>query len=205
MGSVVHPACCCHSGNAKEGMENKIIPQGRDSPMIGYKYQANKNRSKVQQSDHAPVSPQIPLQNRFAALQSSPYVAASRFIIQAAKHTKVTRTYVGSLDAHTKQRQIREHLVNIGVNPEDIDDVTVVKSSYTNSAAFCISVSSKAATEVTRDCSNWPDGVKVGPYREPKYNKQKKNGNQNKKNTHGNSNRRFNNYEEWMRSNGLSY
>ena len=150
-------------------IKNRIIPQGQTSPLIGFRHP---KQTRPPRETNTCNTPAVPVHNRFAALQTSPpapeKTKTGQFVIEAAKYTQVTRIFVGSLAPHTRQAKIRQHLVNIGTPADDIEDVSNINTKNTSMAAFCITISTKAAAEGVLNKNNWPDGTNVAIFQSRK-------------------------------------
>jgi len=161
-----------HQTNAPQSTQGNVTEcPSPGSPHVGFRHQRNRNQRlsaqhKIKPSA-PPMSPVIPLSNRYDALaeensQSQPQRA---FHIQAAKASTTSSIFVSKLSPETTEKEIRDHIIDIGVKHRELDDVSYVKTNNCNDwASFRITVSTKEAKDLVFNAKSWPPGVVRRPF-----------------------------------------
>ena len=154
--------------------EEQYVPPG--SPVIGFRFQGPKGqrlqppRGARPAADAGPTSP-LTLTNRFSALDQdykSTETVTTEFVIKAASKLVNNRLFVGRMAPDTHEDTLRLHLRNIGVNPNDIVDVSRITSQIDyKCAAFCVTVASENAQDIVLR-GRWPKGIVRHHYSGPK-------------------------------------
>ena len=89
--------------------------------------------------------------------------------IRPASETKTRElqtklVYCGKLSFDTEVESIRAHLLDIGVNNDDIADIMKLRCRTENETSFCVSLNSSEAEKIVINSDNWPAGIRVRTY-----------------------------------------
>jgi hypothetical protein len=88
------------------------------------------------------------------------------FRIQAANKGRqgIKAIYIGNMQQSTTDRNIRQHLRDIGVL--NVSDVIKLSRREAKTVSFCVSVDTQQDEDRIYNSDNWPRGIQIRPFRE---------------------------------------
>ena len=144
---------------------------------MGFRLSSSERRSLTRNGRHsqqpAPGLPSCPTPTASTTCTANRFsvhgTAVGELLIQAARQPEqqhsANRIYVGNILGGTSSDVLREFLLQIGIEGEDIQDVFQLKVRDPNKASFCISLGSVEAYNLIFKAEKWPMGVIVRPFK----------------------------------------